>query len=308
VAGRGRGYARGARRRLRGAPRVSDRFAIVVDGTACLTKDLEREFDVRWLPLHVDIGKETFTANVDLSAEQFYAKIAAPGVITGTSQPSMGECRDVYDAIVRGGTTKLLVLTVATELSGTFSVATTTAQAMPGVRVEVVDTRSLAGGISLIATAVGRLRRAGGSFDDAVALARRMSGKIAILAVADTLEYLKRSGRVSGAAALFGSMLQVKPILEVKDGVVHPLDKVRTRDKAVARLKEVVSERVPEGSRLHACTLHTNEPERARELGEWVQERFHCVEHWVAEAGPVIGARAGPGVIGLCWYREDETK
>ncbi len=287
---------------------MSDKFAIVVDGTACLTPEIEREFDIRWLPLHVDIGRDTFTANVDLTAEQFYAKIAGPGVLPGTSQPSMGECRDVYDTIVRDGITRLLVLTIATELSGTFSVATTTAQAMPGVSIEVIDTRSLAGGISLIATAAGRLRRDGGSFDDAAALARRMAGHVPILAVADTLEYLKRSGRVSGAAALFGSMLKLKPILEVKDGVVHPLDKVRTREKAVARMKEIILERVPAGARIHACTLHTNEPERARALGEWVQERFHCVEHWIAEAGPVIGARTGPGVVGLCWYREDEVK
>jgi len=287
---------------------MADRFAIVVDGTACLTKEIEREFDIRWLPLHVDIGKETFTANVDLSAAEFYAKIAAPGVITGTSQPSMGECRDVYDAIVREGATKILVLTIATELSGTYSVATTTAQAMPTAEIEVVDTRSLAGGISLIATAVGRLRRSGGSFADGIALARKMSGTIPILAVADTLEYLKRSGRVSGAQALFGSMLQVKPILEVGNGMVHPIDRVRTRDKAVARMKELVSERVPAGARLHACTLHTNDPERARDVAEWVQERFHCVEHWLAEAGPVIGARAGPGVVGLCWYLDEDQK
>ena len=284
---------------------MSDSFAIVVDGTACMTKEIEREFDIRWLPLHVDIGKETFTANVDLSAAEFYAKIAAPGVLTGTSQPSIGECRDVYDAIVHEGITKLLVLTIATELSGTYSVAATTAHAVSGARVEVIDTRSLAGGISLIATAAGRLRRSGGSFDDAVALARSMSGKIPILAVADTLEYLKRSGRVTGAAALFGSILQMKPILDIADGVVHAVDKVRTREKAVARMKAIVLERVPIGSRIHACTLHTNDPERARELGEWVQAQYHCLEHWTAEAGPVIGARAGPGVVGLCWYRED---
>lgn len=285
---------------------MSDRYAIVVDGTACLTKEIEQEFDIRWLPLHVDIGKETFTANVDLSAEEFYRKIAAPGVLTGTSQPSMGECRDVYDSIVKQGTTKIVVLTIATELSGTYSVAATTAQAM-NAQVEVIDTRSLAGGISLIATAIGRHRRGGGSFDDAVALARRMSGKVPLLAAADTLEYLKRSGRVSGAQALFGSMLQVKPILEVAEGKVHPIERIRTRDKAVARMKEIVAERVPEGSRIRACTLHTNEPVRAQELGEWVQQRYHCLEHWTAEAGPVIGARAGPGVVGLCWYREDES-
>ena len=285
---------------------MSDRFAIVVDGTSCQSPEVQREFDLRLLPLHVDIGKETFTANVDLSADEFYAKIAAPGVLTGTSQPSMGECRDVYDSIAREGITKMVVLTVATELSGTYSVATTTAQAMPDTRIEVIDTRSLAGGISLIATAIGRQRRSGGSFDDAVALARRLSGRIPLLALADTLEYLKRSGRVSGAQALFGSMLQVKPILEVKDGVVHPIDRVRTRDKAVSRLKDLISQRVPAGTRVHACTLHTNDPDRARAMAEWMQERFHCVEHWMAEAGPVIGARAGPGVVGVCWYREDE--
>jgi len=285
-----------------------DRFAIVVDGTACLSPEIEREFDLRWLPLHVDIGKETFTANVDLSAEEFYKKIAAPGVITGTSQPSMGECRQVYDTIAQEGIKKMLVLTIATELSGTYSVASTTAQAMPGAEIEVIDTRSLAGGISLIATAVGRQRRGGGSFQDGIALARKMAGKIPILAVADTLEYLRRSGRVSGAQALFGSMLQVKPILQVENGVVHPIDRVRTRDKAVARMKDIVAERVPAGARIHACTLHTNDPERARAVSEWVQERFHCVEHWTAEAGPVIGARAGPGVVGLCWYREQELE
>ncbi len=287
---------------------MSERFAIVVDGTACLTPELQREFDIRWLPLHVDIGSETFTANVDLTAEEFYRRIAAPGVLTGTSQPNMGECRDVYDKIVAEGTRQLLVLTIATELSGTYSVANTTAQAVPGAEIEVVDTRSLAGGISLIATACARLRRDGGSFAQAVALARKLAGKIPIYAVADTLEYLKRSGRVSGAQALFGSMLKVKPILEVANGVVHPADKVRTREKAVERMKELVSSRVPNGARIHACTLHTNDPERARAVSEWVQGRFHCVEHWIAEAGPVIGARAGPGVVGLCWYREEDAR
>ena len=287
---------------------MSEKFAIVVDGTACLTPELAREFDIHLLPLHVDIGKETFTANVDLSADEFYRKIAAPGVLTGTSTPSLGECREVYDAILHQGTKQILVLVIATELSTTYSVAETTAQAVnaaTGAHVTVVDTRSLAGGISLIATAAGRLRRSGGSFDEAIALAKKMAGNIPLLAVADTLEYLKRSGRVSGAQALFGSMLKVKPILDVNNGVVHAIDRVRTREKAVARMKELVMERVPPGSRIHACTLHTNDPERAREVSEWVQREYHCVEHWTAEAGAVIAARAGPGVVGLCWYREE---
>jgi DegV family protein with EDD domain len=229
-------------------------------------------------------------------------------VITGTSQPSMGECRDVYDGVIASGHRQLLVLTIASELSGTYSVASQTAGSVPGATIDVIDTRSVAGGISLIATACGRLRREGGSFEAAVALARKMAGNVPVLALADTLEYLKRSGRVSGAQALFGSMLQLKPILEVKDGVVQPIDRIRTRDRAVERLKSLVAERLTDNARIHSCILHTNDPARAHELGEWLQSRYHCVEHWIAEAGPVIGARTGPGTLGVCWYRAELLK
>ena len=272
-------------------------FAIVIDGTASLPPDLVQAHEVRWLPLYVILNDQRYVGGVELTTEQFYERIKAKGVIPETSQPTIQDCLDVFQAAIRDGHRELLVITVATELSGTYSVASTTAQQIGEARVEVVDSRSLAGGISLIATAAGRLRDRGGSFDDAVALARRMAGTVDILASTDTLEYLRRSGRVSGGAALFGTLLAVKPILEVKDGVVRPIDKVRTRDK-----------RTPDGTRIHACMLHTNDPERARTLGEWVQERYHCVEYFLAEAGPVIGARAGPGVIGLCWYAEEDVR
>ncbi len=285
-------------------------FAIVIDGTAALPAELVQAHDVRWLPLYVILGDLRYVAGVELTTEQFYERIKAKGTVPETSQPTIQDCLDVYEAAVRDGHRELLVITIANELSGTYSVATTTAQQIgpDRARIEVIDSRSLAGGISLIATAAGRLRERGGSFDDAVALARRMAGKVRILASTDTLEYLRRSGRVSGGAALFGTLLAVKPILEVKDGVVRPIDKVRTRDKAVARLCELIGQRTPEGTRIHACMLHTNDPDRARTLGEWVQERYHCVEYFLAEAGPVIGARTGPGVIGLCWYAEEDVR
>jgi len=286
---------------------MAERFAIVVDGTASFPPGMGAELDIRHLPLHVDIGNESYTAGVDLTAEEFYAKIAAPDVKPGTSQPSMGECRDIYDRIVREGIRKMIVITIASELSGTYSVASTTGQQLSDARIEVVDSRSVAGAISLIATACARARRDGHSFDEATALVRRLAGKVHILAAADVLEYLKRSGRISGGAALFGSLLAVKPILEIDDGKVQAVDRIRTREKATARLKELIEGRVPPGSRINACTVHTNDPERALALADWVQQRFHCVEHWVAEAGPVIGARGGPGLIGLCWYRSEEV-
>ena len=295
---------------------MSRRFAILIDGTAALSEELARAYGVRWLPLKVILDGDAYVAVASAAAEgpgritteRFYERIKAKGVVPETSAPNIEECLTAYDAAIAEGSRDILVLTIATELSATYSVAVTTAQQrMDRARIEVVDSRSLAGGISLVATACARLRERGGSFEEALDLARRMAGKVHMLAAADMLEYLHRSGRISGGAALFGTLLSVKPILEVADGAVHAIDRVRTREKASARLRELIAQRSPDGSRIHACVLHTNDPELARTLGEWVQARYHCVEYFMAEAGPVIGARAGPGVIGLCWYAEAEV-
>jgi DegV family protein with EDD domain len=197
---------------------------------------------------------------------------------------------------------------VINEASVTHSVAKTAAQQVDGARIEVVDSRTTAGGITLIGTACARALRDGRSFDETVALARRLAGRVQILALIDTLEYLRRGGRVSGAQAAFGALLSIKPIVEVKDGDRVLIDKVRTRERGVERLKQLIEERVPPGTRIHACAMHTNHPERAHVLGEWVQQRFHCVEYWTAEAGPIIGTHTGPGVTGLCWYREEDAR
>src|SRR2546427_11485654 len=113
-------------------------------------------------------------------------------------------------------------------------------------------------------------------------MARRLAGRVQILALIDTLEYLRRGGRVSGAQAAFGALLSIKPIVEVKDGDRVLVDRVRTRERGVERLKQLIEERVAPGSRIHACAMHTNHPERAHLLAEWVHARFPCVEYWTA--------------------------
>jgi DegV family protein with EDD domain len=252
----------------------------------------------------VIFGTESYTEGVDITPAEFYAKLAKPGVRATTSAPSIGEFREVYERAIADGARSLLVLTLATELSSTYSIAATTAQQIGDVRIEVIDCRSLAGSIGLVATACARARRDGASFEDALAIARTLAGKIPLLVIIDTLEYLRRSGRASSMQAIFGSLLAVKPILDVREGVLVPIEKVRTRDRALARLKQLIEQQVEPGARVHFSALHTNEPERARLLGEWAQERFHCVEYYSCEAGPAIGSHAGPGVVGACWYSE----
>jgi fatty acid kinase fatty acid binding subunit len=287
---------------------MSERAAIIVDGSSALPEEVQRDFGFHVLPVHVVFGDEEFTPGIDITAAQFYEKLASAKKLPTTAAPSLGECVEIYQRLVHEGFRSILAITVINEASVTHTVAKTAAQQVDGARIEVVDSRTTAGGITLIATACARALRNGRSFDEVVALARRLAGKVQILALIDTLEYLRRGGRVSGAQAAFGALLSIKPIVEVKDGDRVLIDKVRTRERGVERLKQLIEERVPAGSRIHACAMHTNNPERARVLGEWVQERFHCVEYWTAEAGPIIGTHTGPGIAGLCWYREEDAR
>ena len=282
---------------------MSEKFAIVVDGTAGVPADLQRELGLHVLPLHVNFGAESFTAGLDLTDAQLYVRLSDPkSPPPTTSQPSIGEAREIFERCAAESDRKILVLTVANELSGTYSVCSSTAKQFIGAEIEVVDMRGLAGQIALVGSACARLRRSGGSFAEATALARRLAGTVHLLAALDTLDQLKRSGRASSMQALFGSILSIKPILQVREGKLEAIERVRTRDKAVARLKELIEARIAPGSRVRFCAFHTNDPERAHVFGEWAQERFHCVEYWMNEVGAVVGAHAGPGVVGACFY------
>ena len=282
-------------------------FAIIIDGTTVLPHSMRRELDMRTLPLHVSFGAESYTADVDLTAEQFYEKVKDPKAKPTTSQPSIGECRQILEEAQRDGYTDMLVLTVATEFSGTFSVASTTAPQILGANIAVVDSRSTASSIGLIATACAKARREGKTLAQTVELAKRLADKTNLFALIDTLEFLKRSGRISGAAAAFGSLISLKVILDLRNGRADSVEKVRTRERGLEALKQLVESRQTPGTRIHAAILHANAPDRARLVGDWVQERYHCVEFWVDEAGPVLASHAGPGTVALGWYPEETS-
>ena len=282
-------------------------FAIIIDGTTVLPQSMRRELDMRTLPLHVSFGLESYTADVDLTAEQFYEKIKDPKAKPTTSQPSIGECRQIFEDAQRDGYTDMLVLTVATEFSGTFSVATTTAAQIIDANILVVDSRATASSIGLIATACAKARRDGMTVAQTADVAKRLAEKTNLFALIDTLDFLRRSGRISGAAAAFGSLISLKVILDLRNGRADAIEKVRTRERGLEALKQLVESRQPPGSRIHASILHANAPDRARLVGDWVQARYHCVEFWVDEAGPVLASHAGPGTVALGWYPEETS-
>ena len=275
-------------------------FALVLDAAATVPDELAADPAIVRLPGHVVFGESVRSVGADLSTAEFYRMFEGP-VVPSTLPPTVDECRDTLKRALTIGGGKVIALAVAAEVSVTHANVT---EAMIGLdgRIEVVDTRSAASAIGLIATAVARMQKSGGSLDDATARARALAGGIRTLAMVDSLDYLGRTGRLSVAAALFGALLSAKPIVELREGRTTTIESIPGRERALAQLKQVVATRIDDGARIHACTAHTDAPAQAAELLTWLRSRYDCVEGWTADAGPITAAHSGRGVVGLSWY------
>lgn len=285
---------------------MSTAFGVLTDGTCTMPASALRALDVSVAPLHVQIGADWYTSggDGDLSHARFYELVADGTQHPTTSQPSPGEWLALFDAARARGQRDLLVITIASTMSGTHASATVAA-GMSDPQVVVIDSGTNSGGQGLIVSAVARARSAGCSFEDAVALARRLAGKPRIFAYVDTLEYLRRSGRVPALQAMFGMLLRIKPIVQIFEGRTEPIGRARTRERALARLKELATGVVSGGARARIAVVHTNEPAIAAELASWARGAFDCAELFCEEAGPVLAAHVGPGVVAIAVMTED---
>lgn len=279
------------------------RFTIVTDGSVTLPPGFAREQQIAIAHDHIGFGMDSFTPNVDLPDERFYELIRTRKEHPTTSQPSLGDIRDAYEEALRSSK-EVLVITVDATRSGTFGTMSTAAQSMPG-RFIVVDSKSVSGGLGLIVMAAARARQNGASLDEAAAMARKLADRIRLIAYIDTLEFLKKSGRVSAVRALLGSLLSIRPILRFAGGEPEIVDRVRTRSRGMQRLRELVAGELGEGSRAQVYVLHTNSAQDARDAGQWARRTFHCVEYFEQEAGSVLATHVGPGVVAMGVIKED---
>jgi DegV family protein with EDD domain len=176
------------------------------------------------------------------------------------------------------------------------------AEELPDIPIEIVDSRSVSMQLGFIVQAAARVAEAGGDLEAVAGAAKALIGRVHVYFVVDTLEYLHRGGRIGGAARLFGSALNLKPVLEIRDGIVSPLTRVRTKRKAVDRVVALVEEQVAGRQPVHMAVLHVAAPKEAASLGERLDRKFQPVEMIQSECGPVVGAHAGPGTVGVAFY------
>lgn len=275
---------------------------IVTDSTAYLPEPVIREHDIRVVPLCVHFGEEAFKEGVELSNEEFYTRLKAAPELPTTSQPSAGEFRQVFKELVEAGH-EIVTLTISSRLSGTWNSAMAAKEMLPDAGISVIDTESTSIGLHLMVGAALQAIAAGATRQEVVDQIEEIKERICVFLVVDTLEYLAKGGRIGNAKAFMGTLLKVKPILALQDGVIEPVEQVRSKRKALARMLELVEGHLgANGRQARVGLANALVPEEARAFGQEVQARLGCPEPFVSDLGPVIGTHTGPGVIAVAAY------
>jgi DegV family protein with EDD domain len=282
---------------------TAENTAIVLDSTADLPDAAERFPNWRVVPLYVRFGDESLRDGVDIDATEFYERLRASSVFPTTSQPTPGDFLACYEEL--GGYERIFSLHISARVSGTFASAESSAGGLGG-RVRAIDTETASASIAMLALAIQRRLERGTSDEEVEALVDRYRRERGLLFTVDTLEFLQRGGRIGKAAAFAGTLLQVKPILSIREGEVEPVKRVRGERKAFAELAAALETETEDEPAYRLGVAHAAAPERAAELEALVRERRPQAElELVVTLGAVIGSHAGPGTLALFWFRDD---
>lgn len=278
------------------------RVAVVTDSTSCLPTAQLDEHDVGVVPLRVTVGTRTAVDGIDVTAADVTAALRERRVVR-TSRPAPAEFAAAYRAALETGAEHVVSVHLSATLSGTWEAATLAAQDFDHGVVRVVDSRSAAMGLGFAVLAAAGRAEAGGTAAEVQGAATEAIDATRTLFYVDTLEHLRRGGRIGTAAALLATSLSVKPLLQMVEGQIVPLEKVRTSSRAVARLAELALAAAGDGP-VDLAVHHLAAPERATALSEQLVAALPAVrDTYVSEIGAVIGAHLGPGVLGVVLHR-----
>jgi len=271
---------------------------IVTDSTADVPDELARELGIVVVPVHVIFGAQSYDDGVSLSREEFYARLITADPLPTTSSPSAGEFEVVYRRLRDEGARAVVSVHVAATLSAVQNAAHMAAQAVPEIEVAIVDSSQVSMGLGWQVVEAARAARAGSNVDEVRDIIARVRQQVRLFAALDSLEYLRRSGRVSWATAAIGQLLRIRPIVEVRDGAVLSVDRARTRARSIERLKELVAE---QGALRSLIVLHTHAQDAALALADEFKALHPSLSDpiYVAEATTAIGTYTGPNGLGV---------
>ena len=268
---------------------------IVTDSTCDLPADIINKYRISVIPLYINVGSQGYLDGIDITRQEFYQKLPVFPTQPTTAVPSAQKFHSVYTALADEGATDVLSIHISTALSAIHNVAQVAAQEITSTRVTVIDSRQLSLGTGFLVELAARLAEAGHSLEQIVSALNEQIKRTYVFAALDTLEFLRRSGRMNRFLANFGTLLQIKPILRMHDGKPET-EKVRTRDRALHRVVDILRSL---GALERLAIVHTNAHERVAQLRALAADLLPAEDIWTMDITPVIGAHIGPGAIGF---------
>lgn len=277
---------------------------IVTDSTADLNPDLYSKNNIEVVPLKVLFGQQVFRDGVDISPTDFYNRLISTDDLPSTSQPSPGDFLKVYQKLLDDGAETIISIHISSKLSGTAQTAQVAANMLPDADITVIDSQYVHGALGLIVLAAAKAAARGCSKEEVLSLVQDLMGKMEVYFIVDTLEYLQRGGRIGKAEALLGSVLNIKPILTVKEGIIQPFAKVRGKNKAINKMIEAAVQKSG-GRKVVGCFLHASDPTGLLQVKEKAFANLNIAEYITIQVGPVVGTHVGPGTVGFIFYCPD---
>jgi DegV family protein with EDD domain len=274
---------------------------IVADTTCSLPRELLKERGIPLIPQVIMFGDESYHDDTELDTATFLKKLKAASALPKTAAPEPPLYHPIFKLAQEKGES-VIVVAPTSKASGTFRSAETAKQDFPQVDIRVVDTYTIAGNLGSLVLMADQWAEAGASADEIVSRLNEMIPRGRIYFLVDTLEYLQKGGRIGGAKALVGELLQVKPILTIHDGQVDAFEQQRTKKRALARLAEIVKEQCPKTDEAYLCVMQADALDEAREFASRLQSEMGCGEIPIYELPPAIVVHAGPGALAVGFF------
>ncbi len=283
--------------------------AVVTDSTASIPEPMLKELNIHVVAYYIHRGKEVLRDLVTIQRDDFLRWLPTATSLPTTASPGPGDYLDMYKSLIAGGIQSILSIHMTSKGSGAYQAATV-AQSMlreenPNVRIEVVDSQNVSLCQGWMAIEAARAALSGLSLDDVLASVKKMLPATQMIQTADTLKYLYMGGRIGMAKRLVGTLLNIKPLIGMKDGVIVALGQARSRVQAYTAMSDMVAEGVGRG-KAKVAYVHAGALEETRKIKQLVEGKVEVVESFFAELSPALAVHTGPGTAGLCFYPVEE--
>jgi len=283
------------------------RVSVVTDSCASIPQRMLESLDIEWVAYYVHRGKEVLRDLVTVKRDEFFRWLPTAKELPKTASPGPGDYLTTYEKLARDkGAGEIVSIHMTSVGSGAYQAAKA-AQAMaqeqlPDVRIEVIDTRNVSMCHGWMVIEAARAALAGRSLDEIVALVKEMIPVTHMIQTADTLRYLYMGGRIGRAKHLVGTLLNIKPLIGMEDGVIVPLGQARSRGRAYRKMVDMIEATVGQAGKVKIAYVHAAAREEAEKIKAMVESRLTCVESLVTELSPALGVHTGPGTAGVCYF------